>query len=73
MSSLIGVAVPTNNLGILPLAYVRGASAKYKYHAAHANYRQLRGLYDAKRSAIKASSFAALFRDFEDLLPARLS
>ena len=67
LSALIGVAIPSNSLGALPLSYLHAASPYYRYSAAMANYNQLKALFTAKRAEKYNSSFRALFREFSEL------
>ena len=63
ISSLIGIAVPMNSVGVLPLNFLR-ASPQFKYQAACGNLKQMVEQYNIRRTERESYSLPFTFRDF---------
>jgi hypothetical protein len=68
MAALIGVAVPMNSVGRLPLDYLN-ATPKYQFQASCANLKQVIEQFQVKRSLKLDHSLPLLFREFADFTP----
>ena len=72
MSALVGVAIPVNSEGILPLPYIH-YNQLFLADSLYANARQLVEQVRVKTERTQNSSLPFLFRPFPGLLPAELS
>uniref|UniRef100_A0A0A1X7D6 GPI ethanolamine phosphate transferase 1 n=1 Tax=Zeugodacus cucurbitae TaxID=28588 RepID=A0A0A1X7D6_ZEUCU len=66
MSALIGIAIPMNNIGVLPLQYLN-ASTEYKAHAAHSNALQLLSQFQALLSTHQRGLFSSYLLSYSEL------
>uniref|UniRef100_A0A914YIP1 GPI ethanolamine phosphate transferase 1 n=1 Tax=Panagrolaimus superbus TaxID=310955 RepID=A0A914YIP1_9BILA len=63
ISSLIGIAVPMNSVGVLPLNMLK-ASPQFKYQAACGNLKQMVEQYNIRRTERETNALPFLFKDF---------
>lgn len=73
MSVLIGVPVPVNSVGTLPVRFLNSKNEKYIYHAACANFHQVLGQFKKLRADKQSHSIRAFFREFSELRPKKLA
>ena len=66
MSSLIGVAVPVNNFGILPLTFLN-YTHEYIAQAMVNNYLQLSAQFIHLRNEFSIGAFSKYLKDFQPL------
>uniref|UniRef100_A0A915ENH7 GPI ethanolamine phosphate transferase 1 n=1 Tax=Ditylenchus dipsaci TaxID=166011 RepID=A0A915ENH7_9BILA len=62
-SSLLGLAVPVNSMGILPIELL-DASPKYKFFAAYGNFKQMLEQYGIRRAERLNHSLPLFFQDY---------
>eukprot|EP00731_Ephydatia_muelleri_P019279 Em0012g104a len=72
MSSLIGLAIPVNSEGVLPLHYIH-YNQLFLAESLYANARQLMEQVRVKAERTSNNSLPFLFRPFSGLLPSELS
>ncbi|CAL4147798.1 unnamed protein product, partial [Meganyctiphanes norvegica] len=70
MASVIGIPVPVNSMGSLPVEYMN-ASEMYKAEALFANCRQLLFQYRTKRAQKEKDTLGLFYRPFQLLMPDR--
>uniref|UniRef100_A0AC34QAF1 GPI ethanolamine phosphate transferase 1 n=1 Tax=Panagrolaimus sp. JU765 TaxID=591449 RepID=A0AC34QAF1_9BILA len=63
ISALLGIAVPMNSVGVLPLEFLDG-QPQYKFQASCANLKQMVVQYNIRRTERETNSLPYLFRDF---------
>uniref|UniRef100_A0AC35G6A4 GPI ethanolamine phosphate transferase 1 n=1 Tax=Panagrolaimus sp. PS1159 TaxID=55785 RepID=A0AC35G6A4_9BILA len=63
ISALIGIAVPMNSVGVLPLNMLK-ATPQFKYQAACGNLKQMVEQYNIRRTERESNSLPFLFKDF---------
>lgn len=71
MSALLGLNVPMNSVGRLPLSYLN-ASQRYRATAVCSTFRQLVEQMEVQRRRKLDSSFRLFFKDFPTLTPDKL-
>ena len=67
MSSLVGIPVPVNSVGVLPIRYLN-ASPSYVADAALANVLQILDAFDVKEKRAKAKTLSLLYRPYAALM-----
>uniref|UniRef100_A0A914ECD5 GPI ethanolamine phosphate transferase 1 n=1 Tax=Acrobeloides nanus TaxID=290746 RepID=A0A914ECD5_9BILA len=68
MSSLIGIAIPMNSVGILRLELL-DMQSKMKYQAACSNLKQMVEQYSIKREERKRTALPMMFREYKGFAP----
>jgi len=63
-SALLGIAVPVNSHGILPVQLLRVESGRYLYQAAEGNMKQMLEQYHAKREERRRGALPIFFTDY---------
>lgn len=69
MASFIGVNIPANSIGQLPLIYLK-ASPKYRFLSAYATYREILEQYVVMKAIKKAQIWRFMFNDFPNFTEA---
>lgn len=70
MATLIGIPIPMNSVGVLPLAYIN-ASLAFKAHSMVTNAKQMLEHFNVKESRVKASTLDLIYRPYEPLRPSK--
>ncbi|MFH4980136.1 hypothetical protein AB6A40_006845 [Gnathostoma spinigerum] len=68
ISALLGVAMPMNSVGILPLSLLR-ANPKYQFQSSYSNFKQILQQFKAKREEKKMRSLPLMFKEYPQLTP----
>ncbi|XP_074647889.1 GPI ethanolamine phosphate transferase 1-like [Tubulanus polymorphus] len=66
MASLIGISYPVNNVGTLPVEYLR-TDNRFKAHSLWANARQMIQQFEVKKLEKRNSTLSMLFKPFHKL------
>lgn len=70
MASVIGIPIPVNSMGSLPVEYLN-ATEQYKAEALFANCRQMLLQYRQKRAQKEKNTLTIFYRPYQMLLPDR--
>ena len=70
MATLIGIPIPMNSVGVLPLSYLNVSSA-FKAHSMVTNAKQIMEQFSVKESKVKGSTLEFLYRPYEPLRPSK--
>lgn len=70
MATLIGIPIPMNSVGILPLSYLN-VSFAFKAHSMLTNAKQIIEQLSVKESRVKRSTLEFLYRPYEPLRPSK--
>uniref|UniRef100_F1KUM5 GPI ethanolamine phosphate transferase 1 n=1 Tax=Ascaris suum TaxID=6253 RepID=F1KUM5_ASCSU len=72
MAALLGVPVPMNSVGSLPIELL-DASPKYLFQSSYANLKQMLEQFMIKRNEKKSHTLSIFFTEFADLRPEALA